>query len=300
MKKLRFSFVTLIIFIWIVLNIEQFDIGRQRDIINIQSFFYVLFGIAIVSTIAFSVLRKVPVSVQMVGWSVIYLICKIFIFTERPIIGGNYTYLTITEFSFLLLGILLSHRATENLYAFESILANVSLTDVSSRVMEFNKAGDEIAKEFIRSRRYKIPLSILLVKLDSEVIKANRDNSLEEILLSIMTRYTTNSLVRVLDKELRRTDLIIEQPEKNRIILVFPETDAVGTKDMISRIQLLSKKHLGVPISCGSATFPDEAITFEELIQRAEDHYSYQLIHLADIVADRIEDLTSNQDHQES
>jgi hypothetical protein len=165
--------------------------------------------------------------------------------------------------------------------------------------MEYDKAGDEIAKEFIRSRRYNIPLSVLVIKLDPEAIKASRDNAMEEMILSLMTRYTANSLVRVLDKELRRTDLIIEQPRRNRIILLFPQTDAPGSKVMATRIGKLSEEHLGISLSCGYATFPDEAITFEELLQRAEDHYSYQLVHLADIVADRVEDLSSPQDNQE-
>jgi len=298
MKQLRFSFIALIFFVGIVLNLERFDIGQQIDIINIHSFFYVLFGIAVLSTLAFTALRRVPMPIQLVSWIGIYLICKLFIFTDRPFIGGVYTYLSITEVTLLALGVLLSHRTTEDLFAFETVIANINLSGVSSRVMEFDQAGDEIAKEFIRSRRYKIPLSVLVLKLDPEIIKANRDNSMEEVILSLMTRYTANSLVRVLDKELRRTDLIIEQTRRNRLILLFPETDAAGSKVMTSRIEQLTEKHLGISISCGSATFPDEAITFEELVQRAEEHYSYQLVHLADIVADHVEDLWKQRDRR--
>ena len=300
MKQLRFSLIALVFFIGIVLNLERFDIGRQIDVINIHSFFYVLFGVAILSTLAFTALRRISLPIQLLGWVAIYLFSKLFIFTDRPLLGGTYTFLSITEMTLLVIGVMRAHQTTENLFAFERVIANINLSGVSSRVMEFDKAGDEIAKEFIRSRRYKIPLSVLVVKLDPEVIKASRENTMEEVILSLMTRYTANSLVRVLDKELRRTDLIIEQPRRNRLILLFPETDANGTKVMASRIEQISKENLGISISCGYATFPDEAITFDELIQRAEDHYSYQLVHLADIVADRVEDITKRQDQRRS
>ncbi len=112
--------------------------------------------------------------------------------------------------------------------------------------------------------------------------------------MSLMARYTANSLVRVLDRSLRRTDLIIEQSNGKKIILLLPETDTDGTKKMASRVEQLSQDHLGVPISCGYATFPDEAITFEELVQRAEEHYSSQSTHLAEIVANKVEQASSN------
>jgi hypothetical protein len=98
--------------------------------------------------------------------------------------------------------------------------------------------------------------------------------------------------VRLLDKELRRTDLIIQQARKNRLILLFPETNAEGTQTMINRIQDISTELLGVNISCGFATFPDEAITFDELVKRAENHIKNQSHYLADVVADEVDKLS--------
>ena len=295
MNKIRISFITLTILSAVVFNLERFDIAGESDVINLDSFVYLLFVAILLITITLPVLWRVPRALQIVAWMSIYVVLKLTV-GDRPFITGNYLYLTITEMTLLTLGVFLAYRITVDLQSLENVVANITLTDVSSRVLEFDKASDEVAKEFIRSRRYNIPLSVLVIKLDPAAIRANRDNTMEEVLTALMTRYTANTLVRVLDKQLRRTDLIIEQPRHHRLILLFPETDGPGSKEMAARIEKMAEKSLGVPVSCGHATFPDEAVTFEELLQRAEEHYNHQSVHLADLVGDRVENLSARED----
>lgn len=296
MKNLRLSFIFLLIFTGFVLNIERLDIGNQMDIVNIQSFHYVLLGIVALSAIIIPSMRRVPIGYALIFWTVIYLLCKLVVFRDRPFLSGIYLYLSITELVFLGIMVILSHRVADDLYDFENMISNLNLTGVSKRVMEFGDAGDSIAYEFIRSRRYQTPLSVLLIKLDKQSIKHNSDQSIEGLFQEMLTRYSSNSLVRLLDRELRRTDLIIQQPHKNRLILLFPETDAQGTNTMVNRIRELSNDVLGVDISCGFATFPDEAITFDELVKRAENHFKVQSMYLADVVADEVEKMSGIQE----
>ena len=293
MRNLRSSILVLVIFIGFVLNIERLDIGPEKDIVDIQSFHYVLLGFVVLSSIAIPALRRIPVSYVLVGWIGVYLICKLVVFQNRPLFSGIYFYLTITEIAFLGLMVLLSSRVADDLYNFENMISNLNLTGVSNRVMEYDKAGDSIASEFIRSRRYRTPLSVLLVKIDKDSIQKTKDQSIEGLFTEMLTRYTSNSLVRLLDKELRRTDLIIQQHHKNRVILLFPETDSQGANTMITRISDISNELLGVDVSCGLATFPDEAVTFDELVKRAENHFRLQSQYLADVVADEIEKVSA-------
>jgi len=296
MRNLRLSFLLLLIFTGFVLNIERLDIGPQTDIINIQSFHYILLGIVALSAIIIPALRRVPIGYALIFWMAVYLVCKLVVFRDRPFLSGIYLYLTITEIVFLGIMVLLSHRVADDLYNFENMIANLNLTGVSKRVMEFADSGDSIAYEFIRSRRYQTPLSVLLIKLEKQSIRKNIDQSIEGLFNEMLTRYSSNSLVRLLDKELRRTDLIIQQPHKNRLILLFPETDAEGTNTMMSRIRELAKEVLGVTISCGFATFPDEAITFDELVKRAENHFRIQSMYLADLVADEVDKISVHEE----
>jgi GGDEF domain-containing protein len=282
------------VFIGIVLNIERMDIGSEENIIDIQSFHYILLGVITLSTLAFAGVRRIPVIYLLLGWTAVYFILKLLVFRDRPFLTGIYFYITITEIAFLALSVLLSYRVADDLSNFDNVISNLNLTGVSKRVMELEEASDEIAKEFVRSRRYNIPLSILLVRLDSVSIREKIDQSVMTVFNEMMTRYTSNSFIRILDKELRRTDFIIDQPKQNRLILLFPETSAEGTRTMISRIEAMASEILGINVSFGYATFPDEAITFDELVKRAEQHYKDQSVHFAEVVADEVEKVSAD------
>ena len=86
----------------------------------------------------------------------------------------------------------------------------------------------------------------------------------------LLSRYVTSNLIQLVDNELRRTDMIIEQPGSNQLILLLNDTNAEGTNVLVERIQQLSNLKLGVSVHCSYATFPDEALTFEELVNQAE------------------------------
>ena len=294
MKQLRRSIIFMVILIGITFNIERLDIMGTEDVINIASFNYGLYGLAVLSTLAFPFIRRISLPLLWTGWVSVYFIGKLIVFAGRPLVGGIYTYLTIVELTLLSLALLAAYRVTNDVFDIEETVANITLQDVSSRVVDFDDASDDIALELVRSRRYSSPLSVMIVKLDPESVPMAEQIAVKDIMKSMLIRYTSSSLVRALDKELRRTDMIIKQPRKNRLILLFPETDSSGTKTMIDRIEEISKHRLGIPVSCGYATFPDEALTFDELVQRAESHFSNQSVHFADYVADKVDEISKS------
>jgi GGDEF domain-containing protein len=67
----------------------------------------------------------------------------------------------------------------------------------------------------------------------------------------------------------RRPDLIIKLDQPERFILVCPETSASSSNMLIQRIQSTVETDLGVSVSWGVATFPDDALTFEDLLHKA-------------------------------
>ncbi len=82
--------------------------------------------------------------------------------------------------------------------------------------------------------------------------------------------YVINNMAQTLRKYLRPTDLILEQREQGRFIIVCPETNVADSKLVVEYIQSVATEQLGIPIVYGTATFPDEAVTFEELVGQAE------------------------------
>lgn len=270
MKRLRFSFLVLLFIIGVFLNIERLDVGNAEDVVNLQSFVYFLAAAAVLSVIALPE-RFRPPGVLLTGfWLVVYLVLKLTVFDQQPLIGGVYTYLTVTELAMLSLMSLAGSRVASDLYDVEDTVANVTLEDVSERVRKLEQAEDEISKEFARSRRYDSPISVMVLKVESEDVEFNIQRTAEEILQGMMKRYATNKMVRLLDRELRRTDLVLERTKDNQVILVLPETSAGGTDVLADRIRSAVKEQLGIAVTAGFASFPDQALTFEDLLKQAE------------------------------
>jgi GGDEF domain-containing protein len=86
----------------------------------------------------------------------------------------------------------------------------------------------------------------------------------------MMARYVITSLARIISKQLRRTDMVLDQHERGRFIIISPDTSASSSETLAQRIKSAAAEQLGVTVSCGVASFPDEALTFEELVHQAE------------------------------
>jgi hypothetical protein len=85
----------------------------------------------------------------------------------------------------------------------------------------------------------------------------------------MMRRYVLTALGRSLAAELRRLDLLVQKDERGALLILAPETDRSGTESLIERVQQTAANQ-GIAVTCGMASFPDDALTFEELVEVAE------------------------------
>lgn len=288
MRKLRFALLGLVVILFVFLNIERLDIGSQQDVVNLQSFVYGLSAVAVFTTLAIPTLSRWPSQLVMAVWILVYLVAKVWLFDERPALGGMYTYLTVTELVLLSLSVVIAHIVARSLHQVEETVANITLNDVSRRVRALDAAQQDIQQEFLRSRRYNRPLSVLLVKIDPQSIQASLHATAKELMHSMIKRYAMTSLVRALDKEMRRSDYVLEEPQQDRLVVLLPETDQRGTANLAERIRQLAAERLGIRVSVGFATFPDKALTFDELVQVAEAHYLSEPFNITAISSDKV------------
>jgi len=274
MTYLRGLIIALFIGLTIFFNLERLNLAHA-DAINLASFVYILGTVASISVISIPSLWRSSVTVSLVIWLGIYFFSKIFLFNDRPVIGGVYTYLTITEISLLSVLIWLAHKIAWTLHGFEEAIANISLSRIGSRVQPLDKSVDAIKGEMLRSRRFRRPLSVIVVKPEPESIKATLHDIVQEIQRSMMARYVFTSLAHVISSYIDRTNLVLEHSERNQFILLCPEIEAADTIGMVEHIRNIAAEKLGVSVACGVASFPDQALTFEELVNQAEKNVNY-------------------------
>jgi GGDEF domain-containing protein len=252
---------------------ERFTSGAVEQAgINFQTFVYVLGLLAVLAVLSIPLLWRAGVALALAVWLAIYLIAKLVLnrFDLLTIIGGNHAYLTFTELGMVAILIWRAHSVARLLHDFEEAVRNITFADVSRRVKKLEEAEDDIQVELIRSRRHHHPLTVMVVEPERESIQVALNRTVEEVQKAMMSRYVTTSLARVVSSQLRRTDLVIDQRDKNRFIIVSPDTTAANSTMLADRIQAAAAVQLGVLVSCGVASFPDEALTFEELVQQAK------------------------------
>ena len=273
MKQLRRSVVALLVFLAIFYNIERLDFGRQNSI-NIQSVVYVVGIVAVVSIILVPMLWRAQLVLSVLLWSSVLVVCKLLVPENRPLWGDIYTYLFITELVLLNILVALAHHVARNLHEFEEVVKNITFAEVSRRVKNLSDVEEDIQTELLRSRRHHYPLTVMVIQPDPQSIRAVLHRMVQEVQQAMMGRYVITSLARVIGDQLRRTDIIVDQHEQNRFVVISPDTSTSNSIILANRIKVAAAERLGVELCCGVASFPDEALTFEELIGQAESQLS--------------------------
>jgi GGDEF domain-containing protein len=282
MTSLRKSILFMIINLVVVFNIEKFDFGAINVgaiRIDIQWFTYVFLILVILSTLISRMLQHYSFYLAIFFWLAIFLALKIFVFTNRPVFGGIYTYLTVTEMALITISILLAYNLAHTITDFENVIENATIPKLGQRILPMQEATEDIKTEFSRSRRHKRPLSVLVVRSITDLSHLKLERVIKDIQKTMLTRYVNTSLAQVISAEARRTDIIIEQEDKNGFILLCPETTGEGSEMVGERLQKLAMEKLGISIGYGVAGFPETNLTFDDLLRKAEEdlneqHYS--------------------------
>jgi hypothetical protein len=267
MKSTRRLIVALTLSLALLFNIERLDFGTVNTI-DISSFTYVVATAAVASILLFPRLTQRSTTQATLLWLSAYLVGKLF--HKYPLIGDVYTYLTVTEVAFLLFVIQLTSQVNRHFNDFEEAVENITFADTTHRIQPLSSGTDAIQTELVRSRRYQAPLSLVLISPQPESIKVILHRTVQEVQQAMMSRYVLAGLARLVSNEIRRTDMLFEQRRRARLALVCTHTAPEDTQILIDRIRASASQHLGVTLDISVAGFPDEALTFEELLDQAD------------------------------
>jgi hypothetical protein len=73
-----------------------------------------------------------------------------------------------------------------------------------------------------------------------------------------------------MQKHLRLMDLILEEEGGNKnFIILCPEVDREGSAVIVERVEAVMNQ-VGIAVQCRIATFPEDALTFEGLVNQAK------------------------------
>lgn len=273
MRRLQVSILYLLIHLTILFNIERLDLDGKNTI-DLATAVYPLTLLAIIMILSIKGLRRLPQPAWIGLWTAVYVAVKLVWVSHRPLIGGIYTYLSFTELGLFLIAVFLAQRLAQNVEEFEAAAKIFAFANISN-IKRVEEAQREIQAEIYRSRRFQRPLSVIVLEQDSSKIQANINKIVQDAQHSLMQEYVYAMMARELSAQLRQTDILLAHDKKGRLIILSPDTDNDGTIAFIHRLKSLAQGDL-FSIKFGAATFPNHALTFEELLERAESNLQQQ------------------------
>jgi GGDEF domain-containing protein len=267
MTNLKRSFFGAAIYLALIFVLGQMDYA-DRPIINFASYFYLAVMVAVPLTLFFPSISRVSVYVPMFVWAGVYLVLL-------QIINRNYTAnqgelpVVVLEFILLEVGVWYAHQLAVQISHAESIMDALALSAFPNQARNIDSENQRIKIELTRSRRYHRPLGVVVIEVESEAEKITRE-MLKGIQHDLLSRFTTARVGQIIDDRIRQTDLVLRD-QKGRFIVLCPETDFSSAGLLGKRISQAIKERTNLGVLWGVAAFPDEALTFEDLLQKARE-----------------------------
>lgn len=266
MTDLRKSFFWVAFYLLIILMLGLLD-RSDTPIINFVSYFYLVAIFSVTVMIFVPSLHKVPVVAPMVFWGAIYFTLLQVI--DRSETGALEIEVVLLEVVLLQLGVWLSYQLAVAIDRSESLMDILAQGTFPHRAIDMDKAADLIKVEFSRSRRYHRPLSLLVVHAvpaDEEAVR----EMLKNLQRDMLSRLSNSRIGQSVSSAIRQTDLLIRD-NVGRYIILCPETNLESAGSLAGRIQHIVEERTGLHVLCGAASFPDEALTFEDLLSVARE-----------------------------
>ncbi len=269
MKNLRGPAVSLLVYAALFFSMDRAGVGQIFVVV------YLLGIVITVTAIFLPVLKKIPTLIQIGFYLGLYFVLRWLIHTGGISPGLFQMPDILIETSMLAIMVVLSARFAGAIRDAEESWEKFALANVGDRVKPVEEAMGDIEKEIFRSRRYNRPLSLLVIEPDPSSAKAAAKHLASDIRRSMADRYLYTSLGKILRKLLRRSDLIMEHRDKGQFIVLCPETPDSRFEKLAGRIQSSAAQKLKISVALGSASFPGESLTFDELVNKASSQIEH-------------------------
>ncbi len=265
MKKLEFSIVILIVWLILLFNIE-----RLTKTVDIRSYTYIFVAFVAAVTVMFPKLSRGAFSLMLVVIVPVYLILKPVFEAgtwEKNLFEGYAFPITVTQVGAIVLTGIFARQISLKLVEFNQIIADITFGRIGTPPPRFSDEQGIMYNEMNRARRFQRPLTILAFKVGAKTVQKALPKMMEEVQQTMMKEYVYAWIARILDENLLRYDAIAQRDDY--FIVLLPETTTENVPDIAQRIVGAVETKVDVRLNVGVANFPNDAVTFESLIDLA-------------------------------
>lgn len=265
MSVLKRSIFGLAIYLAAIFVLAQFDYS-DSPIIDFAKYFYFIVMVAVPVTVFFPLTSKVSAVVPLIIWGSIYFVMLQTL--DRTASAPNTTFpIILLEFILLMIGVWMAYQLADGISHAESVMSAMALSAFPNRTQNIAEASEKIKVEITRSRRYHRPLGLLVLQLN--LTKAgDASRVISSIQHEISSRFSFARIGQVVDEHVRQTDMVFHD-KYSRLIVLCPETNNEDSRILAARISEIVYEKTGVKVEWGFATFPDDALNFDDLVDKA-------------------------------
>lgn len=267
MTNLKRSFFGAAVYLAVIFVLGQADYA-DRPLINFANYFYLAVLVAVPLTLFFPKISRISVYVPLLVWAVVYIVLLQVINRNYSANKGELPVIAL-EFMMLEVGVWFAHQLASQISHAESLMDALAMSAFPNRARDIESESQRIKIELTRSRRYHRPLSVVMIESESDDEKLTRE-AFRNIQHDLMSRFTSARVGQIIDDRVRQTDLVLRD-YKGRFIVLCPETDLSNASLLAKRISQAIKERTSLRVLWGVAAFPEEALTFEDLLQKARE-----------------------------
>jgi hypothetical protein len=256
-KRMRFLVAILIIWLFLFYNAE-----RLSRSINLTGAAYIFVPMVAMLTLLAPPLRKVPLWGLQSASVATFLIIKMVNQAQWKSLP-----LTITEICIIALTIAMARGVSDGISEFERAVGRISIGKTGRSLEPFSTGQVNMYRELKRARHYQRPLSLMAVSIEEGSIQIAVDRMVQETQQAMMRQYVLSSVAGTLGDVLEDYNIIAQ--DNNHFLILMPEVSREQLDDLVGGLRQLVSEQVGVALQVGTASFPDDAMTFDSLTEKA-------------------------------
>jgi len=259
MKRLRLLVAMLIT--WLILF---YSIERLSEPINISRVAYPFAPLLALLIVLVPRLRKTPLWILLTVPTPIFLVLKAWAGYR---VWGTGIPLTITEICAIAVTTILAYLVSNGVNEFERAIAHITIGSSDKLPDSFSTGQAEMYREVRRARRHQRPLALVAIGIEEDSIQIALDRMVQEVQQVMMKRYVLSSVAKTLCNELEDYNIIAQ--DNSHFLVLLPETISEQLPSLVDRLRKAVSEQVGVALRVGTASFPQDTVTFESLVEKA-------------------------------
>ena len=263
MKELRKSILLLLLYLIAILGVSLIQFV-EFNFIDFEPAFFIMFALAAVAGIFVIPRFRPSIYVFLSLWAGVYGIIWFSIWRSYILSTQQH----VLQLILIEISAGLSYFAGLHVDEVENMLNNLSSSTYPNRALEMEEAGERINVEIIRSRRFNRPLTVMVIQLQ-QFREKELWKKFESIQRDLLMRFALAKVGQIISGLIRQTDLIVRD-QNGEFVIICPETDVNKLRPLANRICNAIEDAMGGTVVWGSASFPDETLSFDDLLKKAK------------------------------